>query len=69
MSRTWEYDLIHWAEDATWSGGIGDDGIKAMLTDKGADGWELVSVISYPSDDGASHRLFFKRLSDAADDR
>jgi hypothetical protein len=61
MSQVWEYDLIHWAEDATWSGESGDDGFNAMLTDKGADGWELVSVVSYPSDDGASHRFFFKR--------
>lgn len=64
MSQAWEYDVIRWAEDTEWSGESDDYGIKAMLTDKGADGWELLSVVSYPSDDGAAHRFFFKRPPD-----
>lgn len=61
---TWEYDLVHWSEDAEWNGEADDYGIKAMLADKGAGGWELVSFVAYPSEDGLTHRFIFKRRKD-----
>jgi hypothetical protein len=38
VDMTWDYDLVHWSEDATWSGESDDYGIKSMFADKGADG-------------------------------
>jgi hypothetical protein len=41
----WEHDVFFWNDPISRSGEPVDLGMRAMLTVKGSDGWELVSVI------------------------
>lgn len=43
-TERWEHDVFFWNDPISRSGEPVDLGMRAMLTVKGSDGWELVSV-------------------------
>ena len=40
---TYEYDIVVWNDDVGWGGVLGHAGLKALLNEKGEDGWRLVA--------------------------
>lgn len=58
----WEYETVLWPPGSTWKGETGRAGLAAMLSGKGVEGWELVTVfdelfvIGKP---GPSHPRYF----------
>jgi len=43
-TQRWEHDVFFWGDSETWGGQRAGAGIRAMLTAKGNEGWELVAV-------------------------
>jgi len=41
----WSYQVHAWAQNGTWQGIRGPDGIEKMLTEYGINNWELVAVV------------------------
>ena len=54
----WEYRTIPWHADTTWGGKGGMDGLAKMLTDMGAEGWDMAGCFNAGPDVGY---LIFKR--------
>lgn len=59
----WDYDTFYWADTTGWSGQRGKPGIDAMLSSKGEQGWELVTVTS----DSDGLLFIFKRPGPSSD--
>jgi len=54
----WQYRVIPWHSDSTWSGKGGMDALAGMLTDLGVGAWELVLGVQVATD---TQYLVFKR--------
>jgi hypothetical protein len=54
----WRYDTCVWNAKKSWGGMHGEEGLKAMLKQKGEEGWELVTIV-----DDTGYRFYFKQAA------
>ena len=57
-TERWAHDVFFWSDSETWDGRRAGAGIRAMLTAKGDEGWELVAVTQGRP---RTYTFFFKR--------